>query len=190
MLHILCRECGNYSEEYIIDLIEMLMQSSKVPYIKDEGVRGWTPLHFACHWQTKERMEVILKVAVEQNIDVNEEEDIFGSTAAHMAFEKGFDDHHSKSFTERENVRGLSPFRFIDVILKYAKKVGINLEATDNEGSTPLHRLCQRNYLQYSKKDIEHFLEMAKAEYGIEFNLNATDNDGQTPMDYIDFGYK
>ena len=72
--------------------------------------------------------------------------------------------------------------------------MGINLEATDNDGRTPLHHLCRsplRRELSRRSSDpkapkarIEKFLEVAKIQYGVEFNLNATDNDGKTPMEF------
>ena len=67
----------------------------------------------------------------------------------------------------------------LSVMLKYAKRVGIDIEKTDNEGCTPLHTLCS----SWPKQKVGRILKEAKENYGIEFNLNAIDDNGKTPME-------
>ena len=52
--------------------------------------------------------------------------------------------------------------------LKYAKEFGIDLEARDNRGRTPMHHLCDYGYCQ--EECVKKFLKMAKYKFGIEFN--------------------
>ena len=66
----------------------------------------------------------------------------------------------------------------IEVILKYAKDYGIDLEARNSSGRTPLHILYQTR----SDESVLQFLEDAKKEYNIEFDVNAKANDGLTPQ--------
>ena len=120
------------------------------------------------------KVEAILRLALKYNINVNAE-DHYGRTPAHIAFENGFTIH--RNIRKQNRIKDLSPQ--IDVILKYAKKIGINLEATDNSGRTPLHLLCEN--LRCLR--VRHFLQLAKSEYQIEFNLKAVDLNRKTPMD-------
>ena len=69
------------------------------------------------------------------------------------------------------------------LVLKYAKEFGIDLEANDNRGRTPMHHLCGYKYNQ--KECVKNFLKMAKYKFGIEFNLEAKDEDGKTPFHWI-----
>ena len=64
-------------------------------------------------------------------------------------------------------------------ILKYAKEVGIDFEARDNRGRTPIHYLCDYNLKNY----FDRFHRSVKKQYGIEFNLEAIDEDGRRPID-------
>ena len=57
------------------------------------------------------------------------------------------------------------------LVLKYAKEVGIDLEARDNRGRTPMHHLCDYGYYQEEWEEcVKKFLKMAKYKFGIEFN--------------------
>ena len=57
----------------------------------------------------------------------------------------------------------------IEVILKYTKDLGIDLEARNNQERTPLHYL----YATRCKENVTKFIEVAKRVYNIEFNLHA-----------------
>ena len=120
-----------------------------------------------------------------KSIDVNEADDDNGRTAAHTVFESAFviDDMAS----QLEDLRwsdNLPPK--LNLLFTYATKIGINLDATDNDGRTPLHLLCRYMWRSsYPKYDVRKLVEVARTKYGIELDLNATDNDGMTPMDLI-----
>jgi len=176
ILHYVCDYNGSgCTQEEIVDAIGLLLQSSQIPFIKDETPDEFTPLHLALEMnEDSKKVEAILKVALECNIDVNVE-DHYGRTPAHVAFENGFIIH--RNIRKQSRIKDLSPQ--IDVILKYAKQIGINLEATDSSGRTPLHLLCEN----LGCLRVRHFLKLAKSEYKIEFNLKATDHNGKTPMD-------
>ena len=70
--------------------------------------------------------------------------------------------------------RNTSPFTLhkfspvLDVILKYAKELDIDLEVRDGEGQTPLDYM----YARRSKEQVKQFLDAAKKEYNIEFEFN------------------
>ena len=70
---------------------------------------------------------------------------------------------------------------YVKAKTKSAKEVGIDLEARDNRGRTPMHHMCTWEF--NIKISVEKFLEAAKKEFGIEFNLEATDEDGKTPFE-------
>ena len=179
-------------EDHVTDITILLLQSSKVPYIKDTS-RGMSPLHHACDNHDKGlRIKAILEFIMErESIDVNEEDDA-GRTAAHVAFGSAFRYELEDLAPQLEDLNSKILPPTLSIILEYAKKMGINLEATDNDGRTPLHHLCRsplrrelsRRSASDPKARIETFLEVAKIQYGVEFNLNATDNDGKTPMEF------
>ena len=176
------------TEEQIADTVGMLLRSPKIHYAKT--LSGKTPLHY-CRDKEK-RIEEILKVAVERNIDVNEV-DGDDRTLAHFAFGYGWgrrchSDYLEPTCRKKEDILTLKDLcPHIDVILKYAKTLGINLEATDFQEQTPLHRLCHElgSRCKTCVGHFEDFLALAKSEYGIEFNLNATDNVGKNPTKYL-----
>ena len=176
VLHFVCDYNGSgCSQEEIANTITLLLQSSQIPFIKDETPDEFTPLHLALEINNDFRkVEAILRLALKYNIDVNVE-DHYGRTPAHIAFENGF--IIQRNIRKQNRIKDLSPQ--IDVILKYAKKIGINLEATDNSGRTPLHFLCEN--LRCLR--VRHFLQLAKSEYQIEFNLKAVDLNRKNPMD-------
>lgn len=170
--NILHRVCASRAPGFV-DSMAMLVQSPKIQFTRNE--RGDTPLHCAFQiWGNQSIEELLLKFASERNVDVNQgDED--GDTAAHLAFSNGFG--------HPENMQSILLMELcpdIDMILKYAKQAGINLEAVNNDGRTPLHLLCaSSSSLLY----IGYFLSLAKEEYGIEFNLKSTDNNGKTPIE-------
>ena len=180
-------------EDHVTDITILLLQSSKVPYIKDTS-RGMSPLHHACDNHDKGlRIKAILEFIMErESIDVNEEDDA-GRTAAHVAFGSAFRYELEDLAPQLEDLNSKILPPTLSIILEYAKKMGINLEATDNDGRTPLHHLCRsplrrelsRRSASDPKARIETFLEVAKIQYGVEFNLNATDNDGKTPRQLV-----
>ena len=210
VLHLVCKyepEPGRYTdEEKIAETITILLQSPKVHYTSTPS--GLTPLHIVARSSLKtksRRVEAILKVALEKtancvhssrhgrslrstqkNIDVNAK-DGSGKTPAHLAFERDFE-HSHQHYTRHlfpSTLKELCPK--VDVFLKYSKKLGIDLAATDNEGRTPFHLLCRSiglgSHASRRVGVIGHFLRLAKEEYGVEFNLVATDNNGKTPLE-------
>ena len=188
VLHYVCGLRKIPTEEQIVDTIGLLLGSPKIHYAK--SLSGRTPLHYC--YDKEKRIEEILKVAVERNIDVNEV-DGDDRTLAHFAFGYGWgsrchSDYLEPTCRKKEDILTLKDLcPQIDVILKYAKKLGINLEATDFQEQTPLHRLCHElgGRCKTCVGHFEDFLALAKSEYGIEFNLNATDNVGKNPTKYL-----
>ena len=86
VLHYVCvSSCKFATEEQIVDTIGMLLRSPKIHYAKT--LSGKTPLHFC--YDKEKRIEEILEVAVERNIDVNEV-DGDDRTLAHFAFGYGW----------------------------------------------------------------------------------------------------
>ena len=67
----------------------------------------------------------------------------------------------------------------LETFLKWSKKVGVDLEATDKEGRTPLHYLYMH---QRNKKLVGKFIEAAKKTYNIEFNVDARDHYDKKPI--------
>ena len=174
------------TEEKITDTITLLLQSSKIPFIRDTEW-GFTPLHHVCYTQrpNEQRIDAMLNVLMGKSIDVNEVNN-HGETAVHIAFEMAF------GFGTRKEILQEKPHYLttlpptISVFLKFAKRMGINFEAVDNDGKTPLHRLCESIRGLVGKEEyIDNFLKLAKMQYGIEFNLKATDRDGKTPMELL-----
>ena len=179
------------TEEQITDTIILLLQSPKIPYTRDI-ISGFTPLHHACYTQhqNEQRIEAMLKVLLEKSIDVNEV-DFDGDTAAHIAFGLAF------GFGTRAEILFEKPLYFttlpptVNVFLKFAKRMGINIEATNNDGKTPLHKLCENiQGLVGKEKYIDNFLRLVKTEYGIVFNLKATNNAGKTPFEMLCFDFE
>ena len=90
-------------------------------------------------------------------------------------FRSRWDEHYRPPFDE-DTMKAMTQY-----FLKAAKKYGIDLEARDNKGRTPLHYLyasCD------SSGEAEDFVEEAKNDYNIEFNVNAVDCNGRTPIQY------
>ena len=178
ILHRLCvyraPRSSERSDQEFVDSLAMLLQSPKIQFTLNWH-QGSTPLHMAFQlWGNQARAELLLKFTSERNLDVNEG-DVYGDTAAHIAFSNGFG--------HPENMQSILLVELcpdIDLILKYAKKANINLEAVNDYGKTPLHLLCESSS---SFLYIGVFLSLAKEEYGIEFNLEATDNNGKTPIE-------
>ena len=148
-----------------------MSRSSRFDPTIDERT-GYTALHnaFAC-WQD-EVAEVILESALKAGIDVNCRDEANGMSPAHYAFQCNDLNEERPKF-----LYGIS--KVFKIVLKYAKEVGIDLEARDNSGRTPLHYVCEKN----TKKVIDRFLIMARTEFGVEFNLEVTDGDGKTPFE-------
>ena len=61
---------------------------------------------------------------------------------------------------------------------KYAESTGIDIEATDNDGRTPLHLLC----LTKCEQEVNVYKKMA-ANFNLKMNENVVDDNGQTPKD-------
>jgi len=175
-------------DEEIIAIIEALLECPRIDLAKKDkkafcvlGVYhfGKTALHIACKYKYPERIEAYLKEARKRgNIDVNQKDDL-GKTAAHHALDYGnlsrWDEHYRPPFDE-DTMETMTQY-----FLKAAKKYGIDLEARDNKGRTPLHYLyasCD------SSGEAEDFVEEAKNDYNIEFNVNAVDCNGRTPIQY------
>ena len=184
-------EFKEITEEQITDTIVLLLQSPKIPYTRDI-ISGFTPLHHACYTQhqNEQRIEAMLKVLLEKSIDVNEV-DFDGDTAVHIAFGLAF------GFGTRAEILFEKPLYFttlpptVNVFLKFAKRMGINIEATNNDGKTPLHKLCENiQGLVGKEKYIDNFLRLVKTEYGIVFNLKATNNAGKTPFEMLCFDFE
>ena len=103
------------------------------------------------------------------------QEDNTGFTVVHFAFDYRLAMwNKEKEVTRPYTIEKFSPT--IDVIFKHREEAGIDLEATDNNGRTPLHYLCLTRTEEY----VRRFVDTAKEEYGFEFNLDAKDNDGNT----------
>ena len=66
----------------------------------------------------------------------------------------------------------------LEVFLKYAKDLSMDLEAKDGMGRTPMHYMFQSRL----KQEVLQFIEVARNEYSIEFDLNVTDHEGKTPI--------
>ena len=171
VLHYLCKPRVNIrsspicTEKEIANTLSLVLQSSKVAYIRDTS-NGWTPLHLACVYKMAHRVEAILKATpTVDDIDVNERDDL-GRTPLHLSCVICRVD-------DRDSLGVLL------VLLKYAKEVGIDLEKTDVYRRTPLHHLCE----SWTKLQVGEFLKMAKENYGIEFNLKVKDKDGKNPME-------
>ena len=150
-----------------------MSKSSRFDPTLDERL-GLTSLHNAFTFRPDYEMaEVILKNALTAGIDVNCRNG-HGKSPAHIAFEAAryaFDEHY---YIEHSNI----PDEFKS-ILKYAKEVGIDFEARDNKGRTPIHYVCDYNL----KSHFDRFHRSVKEQYGIEFNLEAIDEDGKRPID-------
>ena len=169
----------NRDEETVLQIIDLLQKSPRID-VNLADIKGRTPFHFACqHGKSGNdgrRAELFLKMALERgNIDVNQR-DKKGRTPTHFAFhwERGWFNTIQPPFT-------LKKFSAtIEVILKFVKDLGIDLNATDNEGKTPLHYL----YSSRNASHVSQFLEAAQNEYGISFDSNIVDLYGQTPIHY------
>ena len=122
---------SKYTEEEMTDALDFVLRSSRVPYTRNT-TSGETPLHVACDWRKVQKIEVILKASLigNNNIDVYEQ-DNRGRTPLHIAC-----DHVINSPWARGWDR-------LGVMLKYAKKIGLDLERTDFNGRTPCHYLCK-----------------------------------------------
>ena len=165
-----------YGERYL-EVIDCLLSSPRIDVNFSGGLfRQTTLLQRACENRFHEGAEAVLKVAKKRGIDVNQR-DANGLSAAHFAF--AYAPRHVDE-TLPFTVARLSPT--IEVILKFTKELEIDLEATDDQGQTPLHYLARGE----SERLVEQFLEAAKNEYGIEFNVNAMDNNGKTPFAPVD----
>ena len=161
-------EAGRFKVQELLDTFTLLLESSRFDPTIDERT-GCSVLHIAVVGRS-EFAEVILKCALTRsNIDVNCR-DIKGQSPTHYAFR-----HSSLCWKDGEFPDDI---RFL---MKYAKELGIDLEARDNRGRTPMHHMCESKY--NPKKCVERFLQIAKKEFGIEFNLEATDEDEKTPFE-------
>ena len=168
----------NREEETVLQIIDLLQKSPRID-VNLVDKRGRTPFHFACRnphsRKDGRRAELFLKMALEKgDIDVNPRNKK-GRTPLHHAFRFGeFYENVKPPFT-------LNKFSAtIEVILKYVKILGIDLNAIDYEGKTPLHFL----YSSRKKHLVSQFLEAAQNEYGISFDVNIVDRYGRTPIQY------
>ena len=162
-------ETHYFSEEQIVETLDLLLHSPRIDYPKN---RGLCPLHFACMMGHERRVEVFLKFAEEKGIDIINQKNEWGQTPLHYAF--------TSRLKKPTTVKEFSPT--MDLMLKYAKGVGIDLEATDNKGMTPLHTLYEANHKE-NHEYVKAFLKLVKKEYKIEFNHKATNEDGKTPSE-------
>ena len=164
-----------FEHQEIMDTITLLMsKSSRFDPTLDERL-GLTSLHVAFSNKYYQMAEVILKNALTAGIDVNCRENRLGKSPAHIAFNAAsyaFDEHPFRTYMCD------IPNEFKS-ILKYAKEVGIDFEARDNRGRTPIHYVCDYNL----KSHFDRFHRSVKEQYGIEFNLEAIDEDGLRPID-------
>merc|ERR1712141_119159 len=125
------------------------------------------------------RVDAMLNVLLGKGIDVNEVNN-HGETAVHIAFSMAF------GFGTRKEILQEKPHYLttlpptISVFFKFAKRMGINFEAVDNDGKTPLHSLCE-NIRGIRGKDshlaslirglvgkeeyVDNFLKLAKMQY-------------------------
>ena len=168
----------NRDEETVLQIIDLLQESPRIDVNLVDN-KGRTAFHFACqHGHSRKdgrRAEMFLKMAKERgDIDVNPRNKK-GRTPLHHAFRFGeFYENVKPPFT-------LNKFSAtIEVILKYVKILGIDLNAIDYEGKTPLHFL----YSSRKKHLVSQFLEAAENEYGISFDVNIVDRYGRTPIQY------
>ena len=116
--------------------------------------------------------EAFFKAAKKKDFNVNAKDNT-GKTATHYAFA-------AETYQYEEMTPPFTLHKFsttVEVILKHAKELEIDLEATEWQGRTPLHYL----YETKPKEHVEWFLEFAKKDFGIEFNVNAWDHKGKTP---------
>ena len=143
----------------ILKTLELLLHSPKV----DVNIRnqdGCTALHYCADEIYPKKLEIALKAAKKAGIDVNIKRND-GMTAAHCAFRNDLDHAY--------------------VMVKYGKEVGIDFEARDDKGKTPMHHLCQANH----DEKVQKFLRVAKNRFNIEFDLEATDENGATPLELV-----
>ena len=161
-----------YENDDDYEFLEVFANHPRVDLTAVDRDKGQTALHKSAHCKDPYRTEILLKAAIKRGIDVNQRE-YSGLTMVHLAFD--FDRYYF-TVTHPYTIEKFSPT--IDVIFKHREEAGIDLEATDNSGRTPLHYLCSSRCEEY----VRHFIDTAKEEYGLQFNLDAKDNDGRTPF--------
>ena len=163
-----CEEPSDkYGQEHILELVSYMLESPRI----DVTVGRTSLLHLA---SDAEEVEVVFKAALKRNIDVNRR-DHHGKTPSHIAFGNLSE---NPTFYPPFTIKKFSPL--IEVFLRYAKDLGIDFGATDNNGRTPMH------YLYHAKPAelVAQFLEAAKREHDIEFDLEWKDLDGKVPLQY------
>ena len=143
------------------ELFELMFRSPRVDIHKVSHYKGNTMLHFAT--DVSDNAEIILKEASQLKIDVNRRNED-GETPAHCAFQSLFRaliDDKWRFAGEEGYIEEPETPRVVEVFLKYGKQVGIDFEARDKDGRTPLHHLCLENY----EEDIRPFLITTKEQY-------------------------
>ena len=165
-----------------MEIIDTLLQSSRIN-LTAKDFFGQTVLHLVCKLKhlprRAERLQAYLEAAMRRSIGVNIQ-DNYRQTFLHCAFDFWGRYPNPKIVRDEALTFPFTLYKFspvAEVILKYIKKLDIDLEARDKQGKTPLHVLYQTR----SKENVEKFLLAAKKEYNIEFDLKAKDNDGLTP---------
>ncbi|CAB0040334.1 unnamed protein product [Trichogramma brassicae] len=137
-------------------VIESLLRRSANPNLPNES--GETPLHVISRPLIENIPDIFLKIVDELNMPLQlEARDRLGKTPL----------HHAAGSRRRK-------------VIEWLLRRGADPNATDAEGSTPLHYICKDYYGDH--KSLEMFFEI-NDELNRSVQLDVRDNEGRTPLE-------
>ena len=166
-----------------IPMIETYLKHSKLRNDIDFNIRGkegMTPLHEQCYCDNDDAVEIYMRESSAKGIDFNAKDDN-GKTPLHSLCHDffGFWTTHFRGHYEgicSDLCYEHDTCKTMKLFLNNIEKFGIDINAKDNLGRTPLHYLCMH---QCAKK-AQMIIDYAK-EKGLKIIFE--DHEGKTPMD-------
>lgn len=158
-----------------ISMVEFLIEHGADVNANDDNVHG-TPLHIAL----KSRNKLLVDLLLKKGADVNSVRPADGRTTLHVLIEnkylKPFRPKPIKKTTEcfrKPLVPILRLFDYVDILVHK----GVNINAMDSKGNTPLHLACSRES-SVKKRIIKKLL-------GCGSDVCLKNNDGLTAFDMV-----
>ena len=172
-----CCECPNHCND--IRMLRCLLKHARAKNI-DVNARdkeGQTPLHYACSDRHAAKIKAFLRAAKTLDIDVNAR-DNYGRTPLHAACNDIEPTRMvNKWFLIRSDNEAYNYNESFEALFRHSEDLGIDIEATDEDGRTPFHILAVTG-----RNSEMNFYQRMASKYDKLLDFNARDNEGDTPV--------